>query len=157
MRASAVPLAAVANPQPPKQMKSKEQAAHTPLPWHRNIKANGRYPVIFSGRNTHVCVASQMPTGEETEANIDFIIQACNSHPANLARIESLEQAAQKTSAELGGYALREQLHEVRIASLEAALSALYELGRESGADTEGDDDAILAMANAKSALNPAK
>ena len=55
-------------------------SGHTPTPWYRNIKANGKYPVIFAGRNNHVCVVSQQPTGEETEANIDFIVRAVNSH-----------------------------------------------------------------------------
>jgi hypothetical protein len=59
-------------------------ATHTPTPWHRNIKANGKYPTIFAGRNNHICTVAQQSTGEETEANIDFIIGAVNSHEALL-------------------------------------------------------------------------
>lgn len=57
----------------------------TPGPWHRNIRANGKYPVIFAGRNTHVAVAKQMETPEETEANIDLIAAA----PDLLAALEA--------------------------------------------------------------------
>jgi hypothetical protein len=49
---------------------------YTPGPWHRNIKANGKYPTVFAGRNQHVAVVSQQQTGEETEANIDLIAAA---------------------------------------------------------------------------------
>lgn len=51
-------------------------AKHTPGPWHRNIRANGRYPVVFAGRNTHVCMASQQADPAETEANIDLLSAA---------------------------------------------------------------------------------
>lgn len=60
---------------------------NTPTPYHRNIKASGKYPVIFAGRNNHVCVVSQQATGEETEANIDFIVRACNSHEELIRRL----------------------------------------------------------------------
>ena len=49
---------------------------HTAGPWHRNIKANGRYPIVFSGRNNHVATASQQANPAETEANIDLIAAA---------------------------------------------------------------------------------
>jgi hypothetical protein len=49
---------------------------HTPGPWHRNIRANGKYPVIFAGRNHHVAQACQQKDGEETEANISLIAAA---------------------------------------------------------------------------------
>lgn len=49
---------------------------HTPGPWHRNIRANGKYPTIFAGRNQHVAVASQQKDTAETEANIDLIAAA---------------------------------------------------------------------------------
>ena len=51
-------------------------AKHTPGPWHRNIRANGHYPVVFAGRNTHVCTASQQTDPAETEANIDLLSAA---------------------------------------------------------------------------------
>lgn len=49
---------------------------HTPGPWLRNVRSQGRYPVIYAGRNTHVAVAQQMATPDETEANIDLIAAA---------------------------------------------------------------------------------
>ena len=49
---------------------------HTAGPWHRNIRANGHYPVVFSGRNNHVATASQQANPAETEANIDLIAAA---------------------------------------------------------------------------------
>ena len=49
---------------------------HTPGPWHRNIRANGKYPVVFAGRNQHVATTSQQTDPAETEANIDLISAA---------------------------------------------------------------------------------
>lgn len=49
---------------------------HTAGPWHRNIRANGRYPVVFSGRNNHIATVSQQANPAETEANIDLIAAA---------------------------------------------------------------------------------
>jgi hypothetical protein len=50
---------------------------HTPGPWSRNIKPARRYPIIFAGRNTHVCqVISQQSGDAETEANCDLIAAA---------------------------------------------------------------------------------
>ena len=51
-------------------------AKHTKGPWHRNIRADGKYPVVFSGRNQHVATVSQQKDGAETEANIDLIAAA---------------------------------------------------------------------------------
>jgi hypothetical protein len=54
------------------------KATHTTGPWHRNIRADGKYPVIFAGRNTHVAAAKghgDLPP-EEIEANIDLIASA---------------------------------------------------------------------------------
>ena len=51
---------------------------HTPGPWHRNIRANGHYPVVFAGRNQHVATASQQTDPAETEANIDLLAAAPN-------------------------------------------------------------------------------
>jgi hypothetical protein len=50
--------------------------AHTPGPWYRNIRASGKYPTIFAGRNTRVAVASQQKDSSVTEANIDLIAAA---------------------------------------------------------------------------------
>jgi hypothetical protein len=50
---------------------------HTPGPWHRNIPPASKYPIIFSGRNTHVaqvCVGGLTP--EEIEANCNLISAA---------------------------------------------------------------------------------
>lgn len=49
---------------------------HTAGPWHRNIRANGKYPTVFAGRNRHVAVVTQQDDPEETEANIDLIAAA---------------------------------------------------------------------------------
>lgn len=49
---------------------------HTPGPWHRNIRANGKYPVVFAGRNQHVATTSQQTDPAETEGNIDLIAAA---------------------------------------------------------------------------------
>jgi hypothetical protein len=49
---------------------------HTPGPWHRNIRANGKYVTVFSGRNNHVAHAAQMEDPAETESNIDLIAAA---------------------------------------------------------------------------------
>ena len=51
---------------------------HTPGPWHRNIESDGRYPVIYAGRNTHVASAKGhgvLPP-EQIEANISLIAAA---------------------------------------------------------------------------------
>lgn len=49
---------------------------HTPGPWHRNIRADGKYPVVFAGRNQYVAITSQQKDPAETEANIDLISAA---------------------------------------------------------------------------------
>lgn len=49
---------------------------NTPGPWHRNIRADGKYPIIFAGRNQHVAQATQQKDSKETEANIDLIAAA---------------------------------------------------------------------------------
>ena len=49
---------------------------HTSGPWHRNIRSNGKYPVVFAGRNQHVATVSQQTNSAETEANIDLIAAA---------------------------------------------------------------------------------
>ena len=51
-------------------------AKHTPGPWHRNIRANGKYPTVFAGRNQHVAVVKQQGDPSETEANIDLVAAA---------------------------------------------------------------------------------
>jgi hypothetical protein len=52
------------------------EAKHTKAPWRRNIRANGKYPVIFAGRNQHVATASRQADPAEVEANIDLIAAA---------------------------------------------------------------------------------
>ena len=51
--------------------------AHTPGPWHRNIKPASRYNTVFAGRNTHVArlVVDSLPA-EEIEANCNLIAAA---------------------------------------------------------------------------------
>jgi len=57
-------------------MTTATKQGHTPGPWHRNIRREGRYPVVFAGRNQHVATASQQDDPAETEANIDLIAAA---------------------------------------------------------------------------------
>jgi hypothetical protein len=54
------------------------KAGHTPGPWSRNIKADGKYPIIFVGRNTHVAQAlgHNSLSPDEIEANISLIATA---------------------------------------------------------------------------------
>ena len=49
---------------------------HTPGPWNRNIRAGGRYPVVYAGRNQHVATVSQQENKDEIEANIDLVSAA---------------------------------------------------------------------------------
>jgi len=48
---------------------------HTSGPWNRNIRAGGKYPVIYSGRNNHVALVLKADP-DEMEANIDLISAA---------------------------------------------------------------------------------
>jgi hypothetical protein len=57
-------------------MANTDTATHTPGPWHRNIRAEGKYPTVFAGRNQHVAIASQQESAAETEANITLIAAA---------------------------------------------------------------------------------
>lgn len=60
---------------------------HTPGPWSRNIKPATKYPTLFAGRNTHVCIVSVSGLPPETvEANL-LLIRAA---PDMLAALESL-------------------------------------------------------------------
>lgn len=107
-----------------KEMNMSKQT-HTPGPWHRNIRANGKYPVVFAGRNTHVATAAQFPQNpEETEANIDLIAAA----PELLAALEnliSLAEAAMRNANYDGAcYAVDEELREGRTAVAKATGAA---------------------------------
>ena len=55
-------------------------AQHTPGPWYRNIKAGGKYPIIFSGtapNHAHIAQACQLRgKPDEVEANISLIAAA---------------------------------------------------------------------------------
>ena len=78
--------------------------AHTPGPWHRNIKPARKYPTVWAGRNTHIAaVVAGAPHGsgngetmsdEEMEANIDLIAAA----PEMLEALERLLAAADMTT-----------------------------------------------------------
>lgn len=67
------------------------ETKHTPGPWSRNIKANGKYPVVFAGRNQHVAVVHQQKDGAETEANIDLVAAAPDLLAALVCAINALE------------------------------------------------------------------
>lgn len=49
-------------------------SAHTPGPWHRNIKPASRYPTVWAGRNTHVAAVTS--TNPEADANCDLVTAA---------------------------------------------------------------------------------
>lgn len=73
---------------------------HTPGPWHRNIRGDGRYPTIFAGRNTHVAAASghgKLPP-DVIEANIDLIAAA----PQLLDALEKMLEVQVKRRHPLG-------------------------------------------------------
>lgn len=59
---------------------------HTKGPWHRNIKPARKYPIIFAGRNTHVCQVLNHVDDAEMEANCNLITAA----PALLDAVEAL-------------------------------------------------------------------
>jgi small-conductance mechanosensitive channel len=72
---------------------------HTPGPWHRNIRANGKYPTVFAGRNQHVATVCQQKDGAETEANIDLITAAPalkQQRDELLAALRAIEKVAQR-------------------------------------------------------------
>lgn len=69
-------------------MSAGTKATHTPGPWHRNIRAGGKYPVVFAGRNQHVAQVVQQADPAETEANIDLIAAA----PELLAALQKIER-----------------------------------------------------------------
>lgn len=73
-----------------------QNAVHTPGPWHRNIRAHGKYPTVFAGRNQHVAVVSQQEDGAETEANIDLIAAAPEQHSALKGARDALREAAKQ-------------------------------------------------------------
>lgn len=60
--------------------------SHTSGPWHRNIRASGKYATVFAGRNKHVAVVQQQTDSDETEANIDLISAA----PTMLAALQAV-------------------------------------------------------------------
>ena len=64
---------------------------HTELPWQRNIPPAVKYPVVFSGRNKHVLsLKTLVMDEEEVEANMNFILTACNNH---YELLEALKEA----------------------------------------------------------------
>lgn len=55
----------------------EEKPKHTSGPWHRNVPPAQKYPVVFSGRNTHVArvIADGLPE-VEIESNCNLIAAA---------------------------------------------------------------------------------
>lgn len=50
---------------------------YTPNGWNRNISPASKYPIIFAGRNTHVCqMITRGLSPEEIEANADLVAAA---------------------------------------------------------------------------------
>lgn len=73
---------------------------HTPGPWHRNIPPAKKYPTIFAGRNTHICVVQSLGlSDEEVEANTNLIVAA----PELLDALKSLLQDAKDRFTEVPG------------------------------------------------------
>ena len=64
---------------------------HTPGPWSRNIRAGGKYPVVFAGRNQHAATVCQQRDGAETEANIDLIAAAPDMLAALCALLAAID------------------------------------------------------------------
>ena len=61
--------------------------AHTPGPWHRNIKPARHYPCIFADHNTHVTrLAGDGLSDEEIEGNCNLIAAA----PDLLAALQAI-------------------------------------------------------------------
>lgn len=51
--------------------------AHTPGPWHRNIKPATKYTTVWAGKNIHIAhISPSFITPEEAEANISLIAAA---------------------------------------------------------------------------------
>lgn len=99
-------------------------AKHTPGPWHRNIRADGKYPVVFAGRNTHVATVSQQKSGDETESNIDLIAAA----PDLLAMLKRCIKHVPE-SAVAGELIMTTAIDECRIRTLAEKLIAKAEGG----------------------------
>ena len=75
-------------------MTTTANMTHSPLPWRRNIPPIAKYPIIYSGRNTHVCqVITQYLSVEEQEANAQLICTAVNSHQALVEALDGFRQA----------------------------------------------------------------
>jgi len=79
---------------------------HTPGPWHRNIRANGKYPVVFAGRNQHVATVCQQANTQETELNIDLIASA----PELLCALDQLIRVTIDEDLK-GGFTLSDPVH----------------------------------------------
>ena len=66
---------------------------HTPTPWHRNIRPVTKYPIVFAGNAPahEYCFSFHVPrevSAEQAEANLDFLLRACNAHEALVAALE---------------------------------------------------------------------
>lgn len=74
----------------------KTETKFTPGPWHRNIRAGGKYSTVFAGRNTHIAHVCQQPTPEETEANIDLVYAAPSLYEALKRLIKATDEYYRK-------------------------------------------------------------
>lgn len=97
---------------------------HTPGPWGRNIKARGKYPIIFAGHNTHVAQACQMPDADETEANITLIAKAPELLECLAEAERALKWAAQESRGKVrkeivGGWTHHADKYRALIAEIE--------------------------------------
>jgi hypothetical protein len=94
--------------------------SHTKGPWSRNIRANGKYPVVFAGRNQHVATVCQQKDGAETEANIDLVHAAPCLLEALTDLVESLACDRLEDGGQLIEQAYREQFTAARAAIAKA-------------------------------------
>lgn len=104
---------------------------YTKGPWHRNLHAQGKYPIVYAGRNTHVAQVMQQPTPEETEANIDLVAAA--PELAEALRLDMLFHStllalssydafkAAGYAGPSGGPAMKDWLHNLKVSALEKA------------------------------------
>jgi hypothetical protein len=77
---------------------------HTKGPWFRNIRAGGKYPTVFAGRNNHVAVVQQQESADETEANIDLIAAAPELLEALRSCVDSMELYHQDNEVGVGSF-----------------------------------------------------
>lgn len=105
---------------------------HTPTPWELNI--NSRYPIYSQHTREdvrHICsiVQNETTTAEEKDANLEFIVRACNAHDELVAALKECTEALQ---AELG-LDERYKIEAIQDEALERAEQLLKRLAKAEG------------------------